>query len=360
MTAPIALGSLSRGSTISRNSSESAGSDAGNVEERFSAMSFSDESSSLTMPSTSRDQTRMLPVPTGSLTMPSASLTIPSTARDQTRMLVPSGSLTMPSAPMNGLLTTSTEPLAEDEGLLVPGSLKRSESEQSVLWELPTEEALASMYDDCPAGGAEEEEACVPGERPDSSRRDTKVWGNSRPAGYVGAEMWKQRAPGAPAYPQQAYQNGMYPRRQAGPKEIPEHLKGKRLLGRALWFANKMGFGFIQHEGIDYFVHYTDIQMKGWRSLSPDDEVEFELENQNGRIKAVRVTGPGGKMRERPKNEQRAIKVCAQDLKGLCRRGAQCRFTHIAELAGHPRQMAPGHGYPSHRREMAYHHAPLY
>jgi len=331
MTAPIALGSLSRGSTFSRNSSESAGSDAGNVEERFSAMSFSDESSSLTIPSTARDQTRML-------------------------LPVPSGSLTMPSAPMNGLLTTSTEPCAEDEGLLVPGALKRSESEQSVLWELPTEEALASMYDDCPAGGAEASQ--VPGEESfgGDSPRDTQVWGNSRPAGYVGAEMWKQR----PDSSRQAYQNGMYPRRQAGPKEIPEHLKGKRLLGRALWFANKMGFGFIQHEGIDYFVHYTDIQMKGWRSLSPDDEVEFELENQNGRIKAVRVTGPGGKMRERPKNEQRAIKVCAQDLKGLCRRGAQCRFTHIAELAGHPRQMAPGHGYPSHRREMAYHHGPLY
>jgi len=254
---------------------------------------------------------------------------------------------------------------------------------------MTTEDHLASMYDDEPTSAGEgcpefthlqnsiwddlDDLDHQPSHHHHHHSRPADLWKGNRPAfGQQSAQQWKTQRHHAPVgYPTppgfgsaamfRHQQAKHHQHRNAGPKEIPEHLKGKRLLGRALWFANKMGFGFIQHEGQDYFVHYTDIQMKGWRSLSPDDEVEFELENQGGRIKAVRVTGKGGKTRERPKTEQRAIKVCAQDLKGMCRRGAACRFTHIADLQ--PRHsMSMGHMPPmrSHHREMPYmpHSAP--
>lgn len=48
--------------------------------------------------------------------------------------------------------------------------------------------------------------------------------------------------------------------------------------GKVKWFNESKGFGFIkQEEGPDVFVHYSNIQGKGFRTLKEDDEVEFEL-----------------------------------------------------------------------------------
>ncbi len=55
--------------------------------------------------------------------------------------------------------------------------------------------------------------------------------------------------------------------------------------GRVKWFNDQKGYGFIEQEGgEDVFVHFSAIQGSGFRTLSENDNVEFEI-----------VDGPKGK-----------------------------------------------------------------
>lgn len=48
--------------------------------------------------------------------------------------------------------------------------------------------------------------------------------------------------------------------------------------GKVKWFNNAKGYGFIQRTtGEDVFVHYSAIQMNGYRTLDNGTEVEFEV-----------------------------------------------------------------------------------
>ncbi len=48
--------------------------------------------------------------------------------------------------------------------------------------------------------------------------------------------------------------------------------------GRVKWFSEAKGYGFIEREeGEDVFVHYTAIQMDGFKTLAEGQEVEFEV-----------------------------------------------------------------------------------
>lgn len=48
--------------------------------------------------------------------------------------------------------------------------------------------------------------------------------------------------------------------------------------GIVKWFDSKKGYGFIQQEnGSDVFVHFSDIQVDGYKALNDGDSVEFEL-----------------------------------------------------------------------------------
>ncbi len=48
--------------------------------------------------------------------------------------------------------------------------------------------------------------------------------------------------------------------------------------GIVKWFNAAKGFGFIQREsGEDVFVHYSAIQMSGYRSLDEGAQVEFSV-----------------------------------------------------------------------------------
>ena len=48
--------------------------------------------------------------------------------------------------------------------------------------------------------------------------------------------------------------------------------------GTVKWFDNQKGYGFISDEnGKDVFVHYTGLNMEGFKSLEEGQEVEFEI-----------------------------------------------------------------------------------
>jgi len=48
--------------------------------------------------------------------------------------------------------------------------------------------------------------------------------------------------------------------------------------GTVKWFNNTKGFGFITSEdGTDVFVHHSDIQADGFRSLEEGDSVTFDV-----------------------------------------------------------------------------------
>ena len=50
------------------------------------------------------------------------------------------------------------------------------------------------------------------------------------------------------------------------------------------WFNSAKGYGFIGREaGPDVFVHYSAIQLDGYKTLKEGDEVEFDIvEGQKG------------------------------------------------------------------------------
>jgi CspA family cold shock protein len=57
-------------------------------------------------------------------------------------------------------------------------------------------------------------------------------------------------------------------------------VKGKALAtGTVKWFNAEKGFGFIAPDdgSADVFVHYSEIQSKGFRSLEENQKVEFEV-----------------------------------------------------------------------------------
>ena len=48
--------------------------------------------------------------------------------------------------------------------------------------------------------------------------------------------------------------------------------------GTVKWFSDQKGYGFIeQEEGPDVFVHHSDIDMPGFKSLAEGDRVSFEI-----------------------------------------------------------------------------------
>lgn len=52
--------------------------------------------------------------------------------------------------------------------------------------------------------------------------------------------------------------------------------------GTVKWFNEKKGFGFITKEdGQDLFVHFSSIDMPGFKSLTQGDNVSFEVEESD-------------------------------------------------------------------------------
>jgi cold shock protein len=62
--------------------------------------------------------------------------------------------------------------------------------------------------------------------------------------------------------------------------------------GTVKWFNASKGFGFIQRQsGEDVFVHFSAIQMDGYKSLTEGQTVEFEVKQGPKGYQAENVTG---------------------------------------------------------------------
>ena len=71
--------------------------------------------------------------------------------------------------------------------------------------------------------------------------------------------------------------------------------------GKIRWFNNKKGYGFIQKDSDskDIFVHFSAIDMEGYKTLKTNDLVEFEITqgDKGPQASMVKVIG------EAPKEE---------------------------------------------------------
>jgi cold shock protein len=61
--------------------------------------------------------------------------------------------------------------------------------------------------------------------------------------------------------------------------------------GKVKWFNADKGYGFIEREGgDDLFVHFSEIQSEGFKSLDEGQSVSFEESTgQNGKPQATNV-----------------------------------------------------------------------
>jgi CspA family cold shock protein len=63
--------------------------------------------------------------------------------------------------------------------------------------------------------------------------------------------------------------------------------------GVVKWFNAAKGYGFIQRSsGEDVFVHFSAIEMSGYRTLEEGSEVEFEVKRGPKGLQAENVNRP--------------------------------------------------------------------
>ena len=63
------------------------------------------------------------------------------------------------------------------------------------------------------------------------------------------------------------------------------------MIGRVKWFNNEKGYGFIEFkENEDIFVHYSAIEIDGYKTLSEGQEVEFKLIKTEKGLQTTNVT----------------------------------------------------------------------
>ena len=64
-----------------------------------------------------------------------------------------------------------------------------------------------------------------------------------------------------------------------GTLSLQEEVHHRMAAGKVKWFNNSKGFGFIEKEdgSGDIFVHYTAIQINGFKTLAEGQAVEFDV-----------------------------------------------------------------------------------
>ncbi len=64
----------------------------------------------------------------------------------------------------------------------------------------------------------------------------------------------------------------------------------ERITGTVKWFNAAKGYGVLGREGgDDVFVHFSAIQMEGYRRLEKDQKVEFSIEEGPKGLQAANV-----------------------------------------------------------------------
>lgn len=64
----------------------------------------------------------------------------------------------------------------------------------------------------------------------------------------------------------------------------------ERFQGTVKWFNAVKGYGFIgREEGEDVFVHFSALNMDGYRKLEEGQQVEFSIETNERGLQAVDV-----------------------------------------------------------------------
>jgi CspA family cold shock protein len=69
-----------------------------------------------------------------------------------------------------------------------------------------------------------------------------------------------------------------------------EETMSEREIGTVKWFNGSKGYGFIAREGADdVFVHYSAIQVDGFKNLDEGQRVEFSVEQGPKGLQATNV-----------------------------------------------------------------------
>ena len=60
--------------------------------------------------------------------------------------------------------------------------------------------------------------------------------------------------------------------------------------GRVKWWSEEQGYGFIEYNGLeDIFIHYSAIEMEGYKTLNEGAIVQYELHQTDKGLQARKV-----------------------------------------------------------------------